>query len=313
MNSVITRRRSFGEFLATVGTIMMEANPHRRLAGIARSLLGFGTFLTFILTPRDALFFSSESAPHGAVCEGSFSRVGLYCALAPNWTLSYVFTFIILIAVMSGVLPGIVSWIHFWFQWSFASQSPIVDGGDHIAQALALIFILFHFGDTRLTHWHNHPPNKPLPVFRLSLWWAAIILFMVQGFVVYFHAAVGKFVVPEWLNGTGVWYWISDPTFGPPSFIATPLLWIFGLPYLGQFATYLVLIVEFVLGIGCLFRSQFKKILFIIGIILHTGFAITFGLWSFLISMAALLIMHLLYFDHVKKDRSPTTSPSKRE
>ncbi|MDO5099397.1 MAG: hypothetical protein Q4D85_11685 [Corynebacterium sp.] len=293
--------RKLWDRLIVVGSTMKQFTPHNRLSAIARSLLGAGTLLTFTFTPREVLFFASDSYPSGVICDGLAARYGLYCAWQDNLTISYILTFFILAAVIFGILPGIISWAHFWVVWSFATQSPLIDGGDQIAQALALIFLVFHFGDFRLTHWENRYPSAKSLTYFFPFWWAAVILFIAQGFVVYFHASIGKIFVPEWANGTGIWYWLTDPTFAPPEHISTVLLLVFGTTYLGQLVTYSILIIEFCLAIGFLFKPMVRKILFSMGIMLHVGFALTFGLWSFLFSMSSLLILHLLLFDRVFK------------
>ena len=54
-----------------------------------------------------------------------------------------------------------------------------------------------------------------------GVWFLALV--RIQVAAVYFHAAVGKFSVPEWVDGSVLYYWLLHPTYGAPGWL-TPML-----------------------------------------------------------------------------------------
>lgn len=278
--------------LNNIGSMILAVDPRGPAAGRARSLLSLGTFLTMIATPRDQLFFRSASYPNGVVCGDLANGISLYCIFDRESPLPYVISFAILLAVILGVLPMVTSWLHAWLAWSFVHSVPIIDGGDQVAQALTLLFIIFHFGDMRLTHWHTESTFVRIDTFFSPVRAGAVFLFEIQASVIYLHASIAKFAVPEWANGTAIWYWMQDPTFAPPRWIYIPLNALLSYVPSALLITYGVLAFEFVLGVAILLRASLRCRLLLPGLLLHLGFAMVFGLWSFLCSMAALLIMY---------------------
>lgn len=283
-------------FLKRYSGYIESIDPHNKVAGCARSILATGTLLTFIFTPMDALFYQSSNYPAEIVCSTTHSNLSLFCASPPHdspW--AYIITYVVLWSVIIGFLPFLTSLLHFWIAWSFGVSSPMLDGGDQIAWALSIIFVILHFGDLRITHWASRKSYASLPSIVKAIWWAAIPLFILQATVVYLHASIGKLFVEEWVNGTDVWYWLNDPTFAPPFFVREILLFISNYTVGTIALNYSVLILEFILAIGFLLRDQLRIKLFFIGVLLHVVFAVCFGLWSFLFSMISLLILCYLY------------------
>ncbi len=278
-------------FLNIGGTIL-SVDPREPAAGLARSLLALGTLLTMLATPRDQLFFRSDQHPEGVACGELANRFGLYCIFDRTHSITYIISFAILLAVVLGVFPGILSWLHAWLAWSFVHSVPIIDGGDQIAQALTLLFVVFHFGDMRLTHWHTNSMFAHVDRLFAPVRAAAVLLFMIQGSVVYLHASIAKFGVPEWPNGTAIWYWMQDPTFAPPHWLYVPINALLSYAPTALLVTYGILAFEFILGVAIFFRTSARRSLLVPGLVLHVVFAMVFGLWSFLCSMSSLLIMY---------------------
>ncbi|WP_169719967.1 hypothetical protein [Actinomyces slackii] len=208
--------------------------------------------------------------------------------------MAYAISLIILLSVIVGVLPWLTSILHFWLMWSFVHSVPIIDGGDQVALAMTAIFVMYHFGDLRLHHWSGRRKYFGQPIVLRAIWWSALILFSIQGSVIYAHAVLGKLNVPEWANGTSVWYWITDPTFSPPEPFLSILKFVSG-SWLGTvLLNYGVLGIEAMLALALLARPRTKIRIAMIGVMLHTAFALAFGLWSFLCSMICVIIMYLV-------------------
>lgn len=287
-----------------LGAMVLEIDPRGRAAGLARSLLALGTLLTILATPQDQLFFRSTQYPEGVVCSELGRNLSLYCILDPSSWVTNAISILILLAVISGIVPMFTSWLHAWLAWSFAQSAIVVDGGDHVAQALTLLFIIFHFGDRRLTHWNQKPPESRLKLIFAPVRAAAVLLFSIQGSAIYLHASIAKFGIPEWANATAIWYWLRDPTFAPPSWLFNPLNALLSYAPTAIVITYGVLAFEFLLGIAILLRASARRLLLIPAITLHVGFALAFGLWSFLLSMSSLLIMYLYVSTYYSELRS---------
>lgn len=277
-----------------VGGRVVQVDPRGPAAGFARSAVALGALLTMLATPKDQLFFRSLQYPHGVICTGLNAKLGLYCGF-PNLLpgVRGVIGYIILVLVVAGLFPALTSWLHAWFAWSFASSVPVIDGGDQIAQALTLLFIVFHLGDVRPTHWGRRMKSLRIDLATAPIRASAIMLFAIQGSVVYLHASIAKFGVHEWGNGTAIWYWLQEPSFSPPGWLYVPLNALFSHAFTAIVATYGVLAFEFILGVAIIFPAKMRRRLLIPGLLLHLVFAMTFGLWSFLCSMSSLLIMYL--------------------
>lgn len=275
--------------------VIIERDPHIILTGASRSILALGTFLTLIATPRQQLFFRSPNYPRGVSCLEEARTLSLYCLQDPySGQIAYIISIVVLLTVMVGAMPWLTSILHFWVAWSFVKSVPVIDGGDQVAVALTGLFVIFHFGDLRSHHWKIRDDYSTQPAIFRIIWWSALALFSIQGLVIYAHAFIGKLSVPEWSNGTSVWYWLNDPTFTPPQPIKFMLLQLSN-SWIGTvLLNYGVLAVEALLAFAITFSSRNKMRMSVIGIMLHFIFAITFGLWSFMYSMICVLTMYLI-------------------
>jgi antimicrobial peptide system SdpB family protein len=111
--------------------------------------------------------------------------------------------------------------------------------------------------------------------------------------VIYLHAAVAKSAVPEWMNGTALYYWFTDPTFGAPSWLepAVRILVTHGTAL--TLLTWSVVALEFSLFAGLFAKDRYLPILLVTGAFFHLGIALIHGLISFSIIMLGALILFL--------------------
>lgn len=291
---VVPLRRLPGAFLAAdeaVGTI----TPFTPLLGLARSLLAAATLATLVATPHAQLFFRSTNYPDGVTCDRPLSAGSLFCIWRGDlgW-IAVLIAIIVLLAVLSGFLPALTALPHWWVAWSFNMTSPIPDGGDQVSAVLTLLLLPLLLGDRRLNHWHVDRRYASRPIAVKVLAYSALVLVWIQVCVIYFHAAVGKFAVEEWANGTVLWYWFHDPTFAPAEPLRSVMLWIVGSGLGAALLAYGSLLTELLLAFALVANQRIRSIMLIVGLLFHLGIAVTFGLWSFSLIMTAALLLYLV-------------------
>jgi antimicrobial peptide system SdpB family protein len=270
-------------------------NPAGKVAALARSVLALGTFLTIALTPSSVLFYRSETLPDGIACLGVVAEASLFCVAPPHDSaIAKAVALVVLGLAAAGLFPGVVTWAHAWVAWSLYTTSPGPDGGDHVAGMMSLIFILLYLGDARITHWQTPRSARPRSIILQVIRHTSRPLFCAQAIILYGQAFIGKLGVQEWLNGTDFWYWIQDGPFVPPEPLNGIYRWMSS-TLVGSIAiNYGSLVLEATLMMAFLFAVRYKARLWIVAVGFHVAIAVTFGLWSFFCSMAALLTMYLL-------------------
>ncbi len=276
---------------ATIDT----CSPFSRALGAARALLAVGLLGTMLATPKGQLFFRSDNYPDGVVCDRLLSDASLFCILrGDQQPFAYVVTIAVLVIVVWGVSPMLSAVPHAWVAWSFNHSTPIPDGGDQVASVLTLFFVPLLLLDRRRSHWDVDETYKVRHHAVRRTAWAAIVMVWIQVSVIYFHAAIGKLPVAEWSDGTVLWYWIQDPTFGPPAALRAVMAAGLGTLVGTVTVTYAVLLLELALGASLIVRSTLRTGLLVAGLLFHLANAVVFGLWSFLLSMSAALIIYLI-------------------
>ena len=201
---------------------------------------------------------------------------------------------VVLVAVIVGVLPAVTAVPHWWVAWSFNMSSLIPDGGDQVSAVLTLLLVPILLVDRRWHHWQTDRgyPSHSAPVKVIA--YVALVLCWVQVCVIYFHAAVGKFPVEEWANGTVLWYWFQDPTFAPAEPVRTIMLWVVGSAVGGAVLTYGSLLTELLLAFALFGGARYRAVMLVVGVLFHLGIAVCFGLWSFSATMTAALLLYLV-------------------
>src|SRR4029450_13303017 len=96
----------------------------------------------------------------------------------------------------------------------------------------------------------------------------------------YFHACVGKFRIAEWVDGTALYYWVTDPQFGATGWIQMVLQPIVKSPAV-TLLTWAVIAIELLLALGVVMPASTRRALFWPGVLFHVGIALVHGLVSF--------------------------------
>jgi antimicrobial peptide system SdpB family protein len=99
--------------------------------------------------------------------------------------------------------------------------------------------------------------------------------------------------VPEWADGTAVYYWFTDPIFGAPHWLSPVLTPLLMNPVTVTMLTWGAILLEVFLFTGLVMDKKHRKQLLLCGIAFHAGIAVIHGLISFAIAMWAALLLYL--------------------
>lgn len=261
--------------------------PFTSVVGWARTLIAIGTAVTLIFTPTDQLFFRSANYPDGVTCATDPSSVSFFCLTAdggvPEW--SRWVAVVVLLVVASGLLPRWTAIPHWYVTWSLATASPIPDGGDHLASNLTLVLIPLCLADHRMTHWRGDGSYTLRSPWTKYIAYGVLLLWVLQLFGVYFQASIAKMSVVEWADGSALWYWIQNPTFGPPEPLNSLVLAVLQFPVATVALTYGTLILQLAIAFGPLAPQRVRALLLLLAVAFHLGIAVLMGLWSFSLIM----------------------------
>jgi antimicrobial peptide system SdpB family protein len=201
---------------------------------------------------------------------------------------------LILLFAISGYYPKISAILQAWVHVSLCNSLIIIEGGDQLASNLSLLLIPICLFDPRKNQWRetiDEPTawQKNRNIF-FNLYYLLIIL---QVSVVYLHAATGKLLKDDWLDGTCLYYWTTNNMFGAP-------LWMqefYNMITLSSFtpiAAWSVILLELGLFASILATNRYIKRFFLIsGLLFHFSILITHGLVAFFFAMFAALVLYL--------------------
>jgi antimicrobial peptide system SdpB family protein len=271
---------------------LIDLNYWTVTLGIARSSLALGLLLTLLFNSNETLFsfgIENEILPRF----NKTDLINIYY-IAKNYTIAKYISIIVLVLVIMGIYPKYTCILHWWVTFSFFNTSFAIDGGDQINNILTLLLIPICLIDKRKSHWHKS--NNLNPSFlKKSIAYFTFIIIEVQISFLYFHASVGKFKVLEWINGTALYYWITNQTFGMNEMFYPLIMPLLKNPFILTYLTWSVLILELFL-FSCIFirDKRVRKFAWYLGILFHLGIVFIHGLISFFFSMFGALTLYLI-------------------
>jgi antimicrobial peptide system SdpB family protein len=181
--------------------------------------------------------------------------------------------------------------LHFWLSFSLQANALVVEGGDQITSVLTMLLLPVALTDPRRWHWDPAPVGTNTEARFVAR--TALTAIRVQVAGIYFHAAVGKFAVEQWTDGTALYYWLLHPTFGAAPWLAPALGQALRNGFVVCAMTWSVLVLEFTLAAALIARRRLWPRLFWAGIALHAGIIVMQGLVSFGLVMFAALLLYL--------------------
>ena len=261
--------------------------------GFARTLLAVGTLATLLATPPRVLMSPLAGGVVPPICTG-ISQASIWCVLPHgHLELARWLQVGILAVVASGWRPRCTAIPHWWVAWSLFASASVQDGGDQITAVLALILIPVALGDSRVWHWQAPSPDQGGPMRRLVAV-MALILIQLQVAGLYLDAGLSKLGVPEWANGTAMFYLFHSVIFGAPAWLQPITTAVTSQPLGVALLTWGSIALEILLGIALLLPARIRPYLLSAGLLFHDGIAVSMGLVSFDCAMTAALLLYLL-------------------
>lgn len=276
--------------------VQLEQFFQKNTLTLGRAFLATSSIVTLLFTGIEDLF------PSHHILELRENREGVMLLNFFLWfetlTVPYVLSIIVLSLVLLGIYPRYFCLVHAWVAYSVFYTMLIVEGGDQINAILTLLVIPLCVLDSRKNAWKI--TDKPIKFRKGFLYYNAkysLLFIGVQMSVLYFNAGVSKIFTPEWVNGTAVYYWFFDNTFGAPNwlrYVAGPL---FKNNVTVTIINWSVIILELFLFIGLFLNQRHKYFLFALGILFHLVICIVHGLFTFSLAMMGGLVLFYFQLD----------------
>jgi len=263
--------------------------------GFSRSLLALGTFLTLASNNIYVLYKPYAGGTETCVNCLGLARLSIFCLMSLPF--AKIVSLIILSLVVIGFRPRITAIFHVWVTTSLMTTAVLVDGGDQVATVLSILILPIALTDNRKWHWTNPVnasyPFKTLGKIQALVAYSSWVMIRLQIALIYFEACVGKLKTVEWVNGTSVYYWFSNPEFGLSKPVLTFLIPALSNPILIVIITWSVLIIEGLIFLGIALPVKQRQYLLLLGILFHFLIFLIHGLPTFFLSMTASLILFL--------------------
>jgi antimicrobial peptide system SdpB family protein len=271
--------------------------PWTNVYGFARTLLALATASTLIFNETHTLFRPAAGIPQFPVCK-DVGVIGIFCLGSGHLEFVRWIVVGILFVVASGWRPRYTAIFHWWISFSLNASAITLDGGDQITAVLTLLILPLALTDSRKWHWQSVSCKESISTSECLRRVTALtthLAIRVQVAIVYFHAAVAKLAVEDWVNGTVLYYWLTDPRVGLAN-------WSQGIVPLfkTQFVTVITwsaIGLELFLFMALVMPKAAWKYLLRAGIAFHVAIAVMMGLISFSTAMIAALILYLRPFE----------------
>jgi antimicrobial peptide system SdpB family protein len=272
-----------------------DISLHTNKLGLARSLLAFGTLSSFLFNDLNNLFALSDKSKVSidTIREISYTLFNLLGE--NNLLLAKIICITVLTLVILGIYPKLTCIPHWYISWSYFNSTAIIDGGDQITTILVFLLIPICLSDNRKNHWsksnisNEEVSNKYVNILNYGFY----TIIRIQVSLLYFEAAIGKFKVDEWNNGTSVYYWLNQAWFGAPNYIKPIVDVIIENKYGVTILTWGVIVFELILFMGLFMSYKRRRILLFFGVVFHFSFLVLLGLFSFYFAMFGALVLYL--------------------
>ncbi|MFD8478182.1 hypothetical protein [Kitasatospora sp. NPDC059673] len=176
-----------------------------------------------------------------------------------------------------------------WFvTWSLAASMTLPDGGDEAALITTMLLIPVLLGDRRVWHWTG--PQEPLAPVWAGSSCAAWYAIRCQIAIIYLVAALSKLFTPQWRDGTAMYSVFVDPNYGLPLGIRQFLGPVIASDVVVGSLTWGVLAIELALALSALAPRKARRAAVWPAVLLHGGIIATMGLFSFGLTMIALVL-----------------------
>ncbi|MEZ2371419.1 hypothetical protein [Arthrobacter sp. RCC_34] len=257
----------------------------------ARALLAAATLSVVLFTPWEQLTPEIAGIGRPTYCKPPVN-LGLYCldstpdkSFAP-WIASGV-----LILVTLGVVPALSSLLHAWVAFSISVGIGLPDGGEQVAQLVSGLVFLMSIDDWAWCAW---VPNRGevfntarLSRYSAGIRWAGWLGLRLQMAYIYLDSGISKLSHEDWLNGSAMYYFVRDPSFGGSGIVGEVARWASSFDLGVAVLTWAPILIEIMIAVFLLGGPQRRKAAFVTSVLLHAGIIAVIGLWSFSLIMIA--------------------------
>jgi antimicrobial peptide system SdpB family protein len=270
-------------------------DPWTNVYGAARSLLALTSAATLATNAATTLFRPASGTPTPPVCGGA-QRFSAYCIAPPeDLPIAKAVCVLLLLVVASGWRPRVTGVVHWWICASYHVSAVMIEGGDQVAAVLTFLMLPITLTDGRRWHWSppEHRAMSQAEAHRRLCAAFGHLLIRLQVAGIYFHAVLGKLTVPEWKDGTAMFYWVTHESFGAPRWLM-PVLWpvVVNGPSVAAL-TWFVIVLEMALSTALFVERRYQIPLMWLGFALHIGITFVHSLPSFSLIMLAALMLYL--------------------
>jgi antimicrobial peptide system SdpB family protein len=220
------------------------------------------------------------------------TRLSVYC-IGGQPNIARPLCVVVMLLVVSGWRPRVTGVLHAWIAVSVAAVITVPDSGDQLAANLALFLLPWTLFDRRRWHWQTERASADASAGAMIAA-SALVAVQVQVAVVYLHAAIAKFGVAEWVDGTAMYYFLRQPGFAAPSWILTVTDPIVRTAAGVLVLTWTPLVIEVMLGMAWALPPAVRlRLLLPVGLVFHVAIWLTMGLASFSLTMCSGLLFYL--------------------
>lgn len=265
--------------------------------GLVRSLLAFGNLLTLLFNKPTELIPENIFIKNKMVSDSMIQDYNIFFLFNyEDIVIPYIICIIILLVVIIGYFPQITCVPQAYVAYSVFYGVTIVEGGDQITAIICLLIIPICLFDKRINHWYikeffKYDHND----YIRYLCYTTLCFIQIQISVIYLDSVIEKFGVPQWVDGTVVYYWATHNVFGATGLFEKILYILFRYNLTTTSITWAVLIIELLMFAAFFMNTNNKRKMFYIGIVFHFLIFIIHGLASFGIAMSAALILYLTF------------------
>lgn len=280
-----TSPNPFGQaFRDLIATIPRYQTPGFRVQ-LGRGLIALAQLITLTLTSWENLSTEVLSIKPDTNC-ADIKRASLFClgADAPQEYGRWIGIAIALL-VLSGVLPRITAPAHLWLALSLNASLSLPDGGESVAVFATTFLVMIELANPRIQGWRRTRQGPEPSGTLTAVSYAASVALCVQLAGIYFESGLAKLAVPEWVNGSALFYITRDPLFGPVGWTGSMLHTITMFPAGTAALTWGTIVLECAIAVLLLLPARFGRYAVAGVIVLHLGIALALGLWTFSATM----------------------------
>jgi len=274
---------------------LQRSTPWSNVYGAARSLIALAHLLTFTACSSTTLFHPILGVLETPQGEG-ITRYGFFYLLRGHLDLARWLASIVLLLVVIGWRPRWTGLLHAYLAWSFDHNGSMIEGGEQVAQILTMLMIPVTLTDSRKWHWGPSlmvPIDGNAAILRKMVASIFLVAIRLQVCGIYLHASTGKFTVQAWADGTAMYYFVSNHTFGPAPWLRPFALWLCDHGALLTSMTWGAMLIEVALAASLLADKRWWTPFLLAGVFLHTGIALIHGLISFALIMIGAVVLYL--------------------